>query len=194
MTACSPFAPSASTASAQAPPRRFWTIAKSDSMVSDASEMRLAPNPILILGISSIWRKIHFPGEVPERSNGPVSKTGVRATVPRVRIPPSPLCKSVQPDAKQCEKPRFPRGFLRFLVPRCSSCFRPFRCNPAQPRTSAARDGRRHFRPLRHHWERHSPVVGRHAVFGRETFIVKRCSRRFQVIVSGRRSRGIETM
>src|SRR5207253_6520091 len=30
-------------------------------------------------------------GEVPERSNGPVSKTGVRATVPRVRIPPSPL-------------------------------------------------------------------------------------------------------
>jgi hypothetical protein len=31
------------------------------------------------------------PGEVPEWSNGPVSKTGVRATVPRVRIPPSPL-------------------------------------------------------------------------------------------------------
>ena len=29
-------------------------------------------------------------GEVPERPNGPVSKTVVRATVPRVRIPPSP--------------------------------------------------------------------------------------------------------
>ena len=30
-------------------------------------------------------------GEVPEWSNGPVSKTGVRVTVPRVRIPLSPL-------------------------------------------------------------------------------------------------------
>jgi hypothetical protein len=29
-------------------------------------------------------------GEVPERSNGAVSKTVVRASVPRVRIPPSP--------------------------------------------------------------------------------------------------------
>ncbi len=29
-------------------------------------------------------------GEVPEWPNGPVSKTGVRATVPWVRIPPSP--------------------------------------------------------------------------------------------------------
>jgi hypothetical protein len=29
-------------------------------------------------------------GEVPERPNGAVSKTVVRATVPRVRIPPSP--------------------------------------------------------------------------------------------------------
>src|SRR5574341_438780 len=29
-------------------------------------------------------------GEVPERLNGPVSKTGIRASVSRVRIPPSP--------------------------------------------------------------------------------------------------------
>gem|GEM_PF-4764336 len=29
-------------------------------------------------------------GKVPERSNGAVSKTVVRATVPRVRIPPFP--------------------------------------------------------------------------------------------------------
>ena len=29
-------------------------------------------------------------GEVPERSNGAVSKTVVRLRVPRVRIPPSP--------------------------------------------------------------------------------------------------------
>src|SRR5262245_18462682 len=32
-------------------------------------------------------------GEVPERPIGSVSKTDVRATVPRVRIPPSPLCR-----------------------------------------------------------------------------------------------------
>jgi hypothetical protein len=32
-----------------------------------------------------------FPGEVPERLIGPVSKTGVVARSPRVRIPPSPL-------------------------------------------------------------------------------------------------------
>ena len=32
-----------------------------------------------------------FFGEVPEWSNGPVSKTGVPFGVPRVRIPPSPL-------------------------------------------------------------------------------------------------------
>ena len=30
-------------------------------------------------------------GEVPERPIGPVSKTGVAAMLPRVRIPPSPL-------------------------------------------------------------------------------------------------------
>src|SRR5438445_8683132 len=30
-------------------------------------------------------------GEVPERPIGPVSKTGVDASLPRVRIPPSPL-------------------------------------------------------------------------------------------------------
>ena len=34
-----------------------------------------------------VWRRR---GEVPERSNGAVSKTVVLATVPRVRIPPSP--------------------------------------------------------------------------------------------------------
>src|SRR5262249_30937010 len=37
-------------------------------------------------------------GEVPEWSIGPVSKTGVRATVPRVRIPPSPFFNSRQVD------------------------------------------------------------------------------------------------
>src|SRR4051794_24876561 len=31
------------------------------------------------------------PGEVPERPIGPVSKTGVDESLPRVRIPPSPL-------------------------------------------------------------------------------------------------------
>ena len=36
-------------------------------------------------------RLVLAPGEVPEWSNGPVSKTGVPAMVPRVRIPTSPL-------------------------------------------------------------------------------------------------------
>src|SRR5579875_1462161 len=68
-------------------------------------------------------------GEVPERPIGPVSKTGVTATSPRVRIPPSPLGKPMQADANGCRKPRFFRGFSRFLVfcsPRLS---RRFRCN-----------------------------------------------------------------
>src|SRR5262245_40769550 len=34
---------------------------------------------------------LHTSGEVPERPIGPVSKTGVGAISPRVRIPPSPL-------------------------------------------------------------------------------------------------------
>src|SRR5262245_54440026 len=40
-------------------------------------------------------REIRAFGEVPERPIGPVSKTGVGATRPRVRIPPSPLFSSI---------------------------------------------------------------------------------------------------
>src|SRR5207248_7576889 len=35
--------------------------------------------------------RLRHAGEVPERPNGPVSKTGVGLAPPRVRIPPSPL-------------------------------------------------------------------------------------------------------
>jgi hypothetical protein len=38
------------------------------------------------------WRMLRAFGEVPEWSNGTVSKTVVRVTVPWVRIPPSPIC------------------------------------------------------------------------------------------------------
>jgi len=53
-------------------------------------------------------------GEVPERPIGPVSKTGVAATSPRVRIPPSPLGTAMQMDTDQREKTRFFPGFLTF--------------------------------------------------------------------------------
>ena len=36
-------------------------------------------------------------GEVPEWLNGPVLKTGVRASVPWVRIPPSPPASFTKP-------------------------------------------------------------------------------------------------
>src|SRR5207253_235595 len=47
----------------------------------------------LLSGARSARLRVQFaPGEVPERPIGPVSKTGVGAILPRVRIPPSPLC------------------------------------------------------------------------------------------------------
>ncbi len=51
-------------------------------------------------------------GEVPERPIGPVSKTGVAATSPRVRIPPSPLPYSLQEPGLR-PKPRRERGLGR---------------------------------------------------------------------------------
>src|SRR5262249_16168533 len=88
----------------------------SSASASDASPLRSRSNLSMILGIYQIGRKILYPGEVPERSNGPVSKTGVRATVPRVRIPPSPLCNLVQDRANQRKDCQVFRTFLRFLA------------------------------------------------------------------------------
>ena len=45
-------------------------------------------------------------GEVPERSNGAVSKTVVRASVPRVRIPPSPPTPGLSPSNPVQNRPR----------------------------------------------------------------------------------------
>lgn len=54
-------------------------------------------------------------GEVPERSNGAVSKTVVRAIVPRVRIPPSPpmipMTWTDVPDPSKVIKSAFLRQF-----------------------------------------------------------------------------------
>ena len=50
-------------------------------------------------------------GEVPERSNGSVSKTEVRATVPWVRIPPSPPVQfriDLSPDVSDAVRRKFP--------------------------------------------------------------------------------------
>ena len=54
------------------------------------------------------------PGEVAERLNAPVLKTGVSERAPWVRIPPSPLGLAMQSDAMCGRNPRFYRGFLRF--------------------------------------------------------------------------------
>src|SRR5262245_49635937 len=87
-------------------------------------------------------------GEVPEWPIGPVSKTGVDASLPRVRIPPSPLCKPVQADAAWRKKPRLFRGFLRFLTSRHRPVLGPPRCNLAQGGAPPVR-GERH--QIRHH-------------------------------------------
>ena len=58
--------------------------------------------------------RIAFTGEVAERLNAPVLKTGVSERAPWVRIPPSPLGLAMQSDAMCGRNPRFYRGFLRF--------------------------------------------------------------------------------
>ncbi len=58
-------------------------------------------------GFYNLEARIATSGEVPERPIGPVSKTGVAATSPRVRIPPSPLDYRNRPSTKT------PQGLLR---------------------------------------------------------------------------------
>ena len=57
---------------------------------TDSGSVSWGSNPY---GVISKRSRCDISGEVTERPNVPVSKTGVPATVPRVRIPPSPLVK-----------------------------------------------------------------------------------------------------
>jgi hypothetical protein len=77
--------------------------------VHDAFTHRRQPPQLLadLDGFYNLEARTATSGEVPERPIGPVSKTGVAATSPRVRIPPSPLDYRNRPSTKA------PQGLLR---------------------------------------------------------------------------------
>ena len=78
-------------------------IMKSCIFITESNFVLFSPHSIFVkvgekmfyVEVGYIWHA-NRPGEMPERSNGTVSKTVVRATVPRVRIPlsPPPLAKA----------------------------------------------------------------------------------------------------
>ena len=86
---------------------------------ADEQPKKLFPPPHSELGYATQsgrdTSKMGFHGEVAERLNAPVLKTGVSERAPWVRIPPSPLGLAMQSDAMCGRNPRFYRGFLRFF-------------------------------------------------------------------------------
>jgi hypothetical protein len=79
---------------------------------TDSGSVSWGSNPY---GVISKRSRCDISGEVTERPNVPVSKTGVPATVPRVRIPPSPL-SYVAPGCGVL----FSLEILQFPLSRCS--------------------------------------------------------------------------
>ena len=85
--------------------------------IASLDRMRLSCDAPLVWGacpstprrvvLRSPIRRGKRPGEVPERLNGPVSKTGEAFGSPRVRIPPSPLHIDASDRVSPCFTERF---------------------------------------------------------------------------------------